>query len=86
MGIAGLWASWHNPEDVETLYSFTMLTINADDHEFMRNYHKPDDEKRVLCFLQDDEYEAWLSESVDASHQFQRQFPSELLAIPEELL
>jgi hypothetical protein len=24
-----------------------MLTINADDHPFMRNYHKPEDEKRM---------------------------------------
>lgn len=83
MGIAGLWASWHNPEDDKTLHSFTMLTINADDHEFMRNYHKPDDEKRMLCFLHDDEYEAWLLAPADDCRRFLRQYPSELLAVSE---
>jgi putative SOS response-associated peptidase YedK len=47
MGIAGLWACWKAPSG-ETVHSFTMLTINADDHPLMRNYHKPDDEKRMV--------------------------------------
>lgn len=48
MGIAGLWSEWNNPEDGQTLHSFTMLTINADDHDFMKHYHKPQDEKRMI--------------------------------------
>lgn len=31
MGLAGLWAQWRYPS-VETVHSFTMLTINADEH------------------------------------------------------
>ena len=42
MGVAGLWAKWRSPEG-ETVHSFTMLTINADDHALMRNFHKPQD-------------------------------------------
>ncbi|MBN45329.1 MAG: DUF159 family protein [Methylophaga sp.] len=81
LAIAGLWASWMNPEDNKVLHSFTMLTINADDHPFMRNYHKPNDEKRMLCFLHDDEHEAWLSAPAEESREFLRQFPSELMTI-----
>lgn len=48
MGIAGLWEKWQNPADGSVAHSFTMLTINADHHEFMRDYHKPGDEKRMI--------------------------------------
>ncbi|MDX1751196.1 MAG: SOS response-associated peptidase family protein [Methylophaga sp.] len=48
MGIAGLWSKWENPENGKVLHSFTMLTINADDHDFMQHYHKPQDEKRMI--------------------------------------
>lgn len=81
LAIAGLWASWNNPEDNKILHSFTMLTINAEDHSFMRNYHKPDDEKRMLCFLHDDEFEAWLSASPEESRQFLRHYPAELMTV-----
>ena len=52
MGIAGLWSVWKNPGG-ETTYSYTMLTINADQHPFMRQFHKPDDEKRSVVILQE---------------------------------
>lgn len=35
MGIAGLWAAWKSPKG-ELMYSYTMLTINADAHPLMR--------------------------------------------------
>ncbi|WP_169697751.1 hypothetical protein [Methylophaga nitratireducenticrescens] len=47
----------------------------------MRNYHQPDNEKRMLCFLHDDEYEAWLSAPANESREFLRQSPSELMTI-----
>ena len=59
MGIAGLWASWKNPTG-ELTYSYTMLTINADQHPFMRQFHKPDDEKRSVVILHERDYDAWL--------------------------
>jgi putative SOS response-associated peptidase YedK len=79
MGIAGLWTGWKHPNG-DILRSFTMLTVNADDHPFMRNYHKPQDEKRMVVILQDDEYDAWLSAPADESRYFLRQFPAELMA------
>jgi putative SOS response-associated peptidase YedK len=56
MGIARLWSWWKSPTGV-TIHSFTMLTINADKHELMRNFHKPTDKKRMVVILPVDAYE-----------------------------
>lgn len=61
LGIAGLWERWRDPVTSEDLHSFTMLTINADDHPFMRNYHKPQDEKRMVVILPRGLYGDWLN-------------------------
>ena len=59
LGIAGLWSTWRAPNGVEVL-SFTMLTINADNHGLMRRFHKPEDEKRMVAILDESDYDAWL--------------------------
>ncbi len=59
LGIAGLWSSWRAPNGADVL-SFTMLTINADNHELMRRFHKPEDEKRMVAILDEADYDAWL--------------------------
>lgn len=79
-GIAGLWTGWKQPNG-EILRSFTMLTVNADDHVFMRNYHKPQDEKRMIVILHDDEYDAWLSATPEETRYFLRQYPAEALQV-----
>ena len=65
MGIAGLWAWWKGVVDkagtVEEVLSFTMLTVNADQRPFMRNFHKPQDEKRMVVVLPEDSYASWLT-------------------------
>jgi putative SOS response-associated peptidase YedK len=76
MGIAGLWSSWRSPTG-GIVHSYTMLTINADDHPFMRQYHKPDDEKRMVVILDEDDYDAWLQASAKDSQGFLRQFPAD---------
>jgi putative SOS response-associated peptidase YedK len=80
MGIAGLWTE-KKLADNQILHSFTMLTINADDHPFMRNYHKPEDEKRMIVILLDDEYEAWLTAQPEESRYFLRQFPADQMTV-----
>ncbi len=58
--VAGLFRSW--PEaDGGISYSFTQITINADQHPVMRRFHKPGDEKRSLVILASDTYDDWLS-------------------------
>ena len=84
MGIAGLWAVWKN-QDGELIHSYTMLTINADDHSIMRQFHKPEDEKRMVVILNDGDYDSWLQAPVPESHNFLRQFPaSNLVAVKEQ--
>ncbi len=40
-GLAGLWNAWTNRQTGEVLESYTMLTINADQHPLMSRMHKP---------------------------------------------
>jgi len=58
--IAALWDRWVNPQG-EPVVSFTMLTINADTHPVMRQFHKPADEKRTPVVISKEKYDAWLS-------------------------
>ena len=78
MGIAGLWSVWKAPTG-DVTHSFTMLTINADDHPFMRQYHKPEDEKRMVVILNESDYDAWLVAPATESRGFLRPFPAENL-------
>jgi putative SOS response-associated peptidase YedK len=60
-GIASIWDTWTNPATGELVTSFSMLTVNADHHPVMNQFHKPGDEKRTPVILSPDQYEAWLS-------------------------
>jgi putative SOS response-associated peptidase YedK len=60
-GIASIWDTWRNPKTGELVTSFSMLTVNADRHPVMNQFHKPDDEKRTPVILCPDQYETWLS-------------------------
>lgn len=65
--LAGLWATWMDPQTGEGHESFTMLTINADSHPVMCRMHKPDpklspgqQDKRSVVALADSDVGAWL--------------------------
>jgi len=81
MGIAGLWEQWREPGTGELLHSYTMLTVNADDHAFMRNYHKPDDEKRMVVILPRGLYGDWLKAPTSESAEFMRRYPADRLKV-----
>jgi putative SOS response-associated peptidase YedK len=80
IGIAGLWASWKSAKG-ELLHSYTMLTINADGHELMSNFHKSTDEKRMVVILNEDAYAGWLGATSKSSMEFMRPYPTEKLGI-----
>lgn len=61
MGIAGIWTGWR-ATDGSIIRSMSMLTVNADDHPLMRNFHRPEDEKRMVVILDEVGYDAWLDE------------------------
>jgi putative SOS response-associated peptidase YedK len=77
LGIAGLWSSWKSPKGI--VDSFTMLTINADGHELMSQFHKPVDEKRMVVILRPDCYDTWLQAKAQDSMDFMRPCPAERL-------
>jgi len=47
------------------MVSFTMLTVNADEHPVLRAFHDPADEKRSIVHVEPAEYEAWLTASTE---------------------
>jgi putative SOS response-associated peptidase YedK len=57
--VAGIWQSWDLDTD-NPRYSFSQLTVNSDDHPFMKRFHKPGDEKRSLVVVAREDYDNWL--------------------------
>lgn len=66
-GLAGLYHPWVNKQTGEIVESYTMLTVNADDHLLMRRMHKPDpalppdkQDKRSVISIEQTDLEQWL--------------------------
>lgn len=73
-GLAGIWES-RTTKDGDPAWSFSMLTINADEHPVMHRFHKPGDEKRSVVVLEDDAWMAWLkADSEEEVRGFLQQF------------
>ena len=64
--IAGLYEIARGGDQV--IRSMTMLTINADNNTFMQQFHKPEDEKRVVVVIPPEYRVQWLG----ATHQTAR--------------
>jgi putative SOS response-associated peptidase YedK len=84
MGIAGIWERWKAKESDEIVESFSMLTVNADDHELMRNFHAPGDEKRMVVILEETQFDAWLQADPGNAMSFVRPYPAELMTARAE--
>ena len=66
-GLAGLWNTWTDHQTGEIVESYTMLTINADEHALMSRMHKPDpklpanqQDKRSVVVIEDRDATQWL--------------------------
>lgn len=66
-GLAGLWNTWTDRATGEIHESYTMLTINADDHPLIRRMHKPkptlpadQQDKRSVIAIEQGDVERWL--------------------------
>ena len=66
MGVAGLWERWCKVEgegeaaaEVEII-SFSLITLNANNHALMHRYQQPGSEKRMPVILGEGTYDAWL--------------------------
>ncbi len=78
LAIAGLW-EWRPNGGVgdAPLFSFTMLTINAASHPLMRRFHRPEDEKRMVALLAQDQYRPWLEGDAPDMMAFLRPWPAD---------
>lgn len=69
-GLAGLWNTWIDRATGEVVESYTMLTVNADNHQLMNRMHKPDprlspnqQDKRSVVAIEQRNVEQWLQGS-----------------------
>ena len=79
IAVASIWERFIDKETGEILFSFSMLTINADGHEVMKHFHKPQDEKRSIVLLNEQEYLLWLNATQNEAKEMFRLFPDKLL-------
>lgn len=75
--MGGVARTWYRQDPAQ----FTMLTINADDHPFMRNYHKPEDEKRMVIILPKGLYGDWFKAPTGESMEFMREYPADRMKV-----
>ena len=82
-GLAGLWNTWTDKATGEIVDSYTMLTINADADPLMSRMHKPDpklpddqQDKRSVVVVEPDDFEAWLTGSIDDARALTRLAPT----------
>ncbi len=85
-GLAGLWNDWTDKETGEVISSYTMLTINADDHPLMSRMHRPDsklppdqEDKRSVVAIEFGETDQWLTGSVEDAAQLVHAPSAELI-------
>ncbi|ALD90318.1 ATP synthase I [Cupriavidus gilardii CR3] len=53
--VAGLWRDWP-----DGMFSFTMLTVNAEQHPIMKRMHAPGKEKRSIVIVPREGWDDWL--------------------------
>lgn len=85
-GLAGLWNSWTDKDSGEVIESYTMLTINADDHPQMSRMHKPDpklpndrQDKRSVISIELADVDTWLTGPVDDATMLVRPPPASVI-------
>lgn len=62
--LAGIWEARRDEQGL-VQHSFSMLTINADEHPLMRRFHAVGDEKRSVVVIAPADYAAWLGARTD---------------------
>ena len=86
-GLAGLWNTWTDKATGEIHESYTMLTLNADDHPLMNRMHRPDPkrppnmhDKRSVVPIELVDVDQWLTGTVEEAAQLVRLAPVERFA------
>ena len=84
MAIAGIYSAWTDADGVSR-GTFAMLTVNADGHPVYSRFHAPDDERRMIVILAQDEIDHWLTCTPDEAKAFFKPWDGPLDAIPAPL-
>ena len=86
-GLAGLWNTWIDKETGEVVESYTMLTLNADDHPLMNRMHRPDpkrppdqQDKRSVVPIEAEDVDTWLSAPLTEAAKLLKLAPVETFA------
>ncbi|MBN8501581.1 MAG: SOS response-associated peptidase family protein [Sphingomonadales bacterium] len=86
-GLAGLWNTWTDKSSGEIVESYTMLTLNADQHPLMRRMHKPDpklgpdeQDKRSVVAIELEDVDAWLFGTQEVASRLVKLTPVEIFA------
>lgn len=82
--LAGIWNEWVDPNTGEVVPSYSMLTVNCDDHPLLNRLHKPDpklpedaQDKRSVVHVEPHSWTAWLLGSQADARGLLRTQPSE---------
>lgn len=68
----------------EKVRSFSMLTINANQHPFMKQFHNPNDEKRSIIVIPEESRQDWLHCDHKEANEFFFEMRDEFIAKPRD--
>lgn len=68
----------------EKIRSFSMLTINSDQHLLMKQFHHPDDEKRSIIVIPEESRHDWLCCNHEQAHELFFEMRDEFKAKPRD--
>lgn len=70
--------------DGQRIRSFSMLTINADQHHFMKQFHAPTDEKRSIIVIPEEYRNDWLNVDKENAHEYFFEMRDEFVTFPRD--
>jgi putative SOS response-associated peptidase YedK len=79
--VAAIWDWWRGNDKEPARSSFSFLTINADNHPTPSRFHGPEDEKRSLVHIPEDQLDAWLDATPEVARSFFGLPPNDLLRV-----
>jgi putative SOS response-associated peptidase YedK len=74
-GVAAIYEYWKDANG-QWIPSFSLLTVNADAHPIMGQFHPDNDEKRSVVVIERESYDAWLNATMDEAMTFLAPIPA----------
>ena len=79
IAVPSIWERFIDKETGEVIFTFSMLTVNADGHSIMKHFHRLEDEKRSIIVLSEADYQPWLNASHDQARSLLKVAPADFL-------